>query len=218
MSRAVLLPRHTAEITAGLARVALSGSPSLAIAGPSRIAVASSSRSATSSSTSATTWSTRRAFSTSRSRSLATEAPAAEAEPPLVSQNEAAAAEPAPQWSAQSRRVGLLARKRGMVTYFLSTGQAIPCTVLQVDDCQISAQIGFPPAVPHPTHDETGSPLKVPKLAPYTALQVAATEILSNRGIKQSQRGHLKKAGIKKAKRVMKEFKITRDAVLPLGE
>lgn len=106
-----------------------------------------------------------------------------------------------------------------MLTYFLATGQAIPCTVLQVDANQISAQIGFEPATPHPTHDPaTGAPIRVPQVAPYLALQVAATDTHSrNHGSNRSRKGHLAKAGIKAGKKVLKEFKISADAVLPLG-
>lgn len=105
-----------------------------------------------------------------------------------------------------------------MATYFLSTGQAVPCTVLQVDANQVSAQIGFAPVTPPPTHDANGSPVKVPKVAPYLALQVAASDVMSSRGISKTIVGHLMKAGINRPKKVLSEFKISADAVLPLGE
>lgn len=104
-----------------------------------------------------------------------------------------------------------------MIKYFLPTGESVPCTVLQVDNCQVSAHIGFEPKEPHPTHDDKGQPLRIPKTAPYLALQVAAGDVKSRTGISKAVVGHLRKAGITQPKRSLKEFKITRDAVVPLG-
>lgn len=208
MTRLAIIPRQTPELLSAFARLGLAGSPKAIRAAP--IAGPSSRPSCS------TPPSTRR-FTTSSPRRLATEA----AEPTvqaLAADESAFTAAPPATWTSQSRRVGLIARKRGMVTYFLPTGQAIPCTVLQIDDCQVSAHIGFPPTKPHPTHDAKGQPIKIPKLAPYTALQIAAGEVTSRIGIGKSVKGHLAKAGIKTKKRVLKEFKITKDALLPLGK
>ncbi|CAO1623482.1 unnamed protein product [Parajaminaea phylloscopi] len=163
-----------------------------------------------------------RFFSASTTTALAAEAPVAAAVASDASSQASTSATTSdsasnPKWTTGSRRVGLLARKRGMATYFLSSGESVPCTVLQVDSNQISAQVGFAPAMPPATHDEKGSPLKVPKVAPYLALQVAATDVNSNTGISRTVLGHLKKAGIRRPKRVLSEFKITHDALLPLG-
>lgn len=205
MTRLAIIPRQTPELLSAFARLGLAGTPRAVRAAP---VAGPSSRPSCSAPPS-----TRR-FTTSSPRRLATEA----AEPIVQAPAAEPAASPSATWTSQSRRVGLIARKRGMVTYFLPTGQAVPCTVLQIDDCQVSAHIGFPPSKPHPTHDEKGQPMKIPKLAPYTALQIAAGEVTSRIGIGKSAKGHLAKAGIKTKKRVLKEFKITKDALLPLGK
>jgi large subunit ribosomal protein L3 len=115
-----------------------------------------------------------------------------------------------------SRRVGLIAKKVGMTTYFLASGERLAATVLQVSSNQISAQIGFSA----PTHLPTGEaivPRKIESRLAYTALQVAATDTTSRRGITKQVRGHLRKAGINKDKKIIREFKVTKDAIVPLG-
>lgn len=219
LSSTTMSQRSATEITRRLAALRLtSKSGSRALAAPLG---ATSTVSAIPSSAPSTSSLPRQHFSTTSQRCLATEVPSqseAAAEAAEASTSNSAETVAAPAWTPDSRRVGLLARKHGMLSYFLSTGQAVPCTVLQIDANQVSAQIGFDPAAPHPTHDEQGRPLRVPQKAPYMALQVAATDVTSRRGIAKAQRGHLKKAGINRSKRVMKEFKITADALLPLGE
>lgn len=121
-----------------------------------------------------------------------------------------------PKWTPASRRVGLIAKKIGMTTYFLPTGERLAATVLQVSSNQISAQIGF--SVPATT--KSGSPISPRKAAArmaYTALQVAATNTASRRGITKQERGHLRRAGVKQDKKVLHEFKVTKDAIVPLG-
>ncbi|CAD6888876.1 unnamed protein product [Tilletia laevis] len=94
-----------------------------------------------------------------------------------------ASAAPTPTWHPTSRRVGLITRKIGMTSFFLSTGQHIPATVLQVMSNQISAHVSPP----------TGA---------YTAMQVAAFDVHSKRGITEPIKGHLLKAGIHTPKRL----------------
>ncbi|UZJ53259.1 hypothetical protein CBS101457_002579 [Exobasidium rhododendri] len=120
------------------------------------------------------------------------------------------------RWTPTSRRVGLIAKKIGMTTYFLPSGQRIPATVLQVSQNQISAHIGFS----SPTINKDGSPILPRKIASrlaYTALQVAATDAMGNASITQQVKGHLRKAGIKTNKKIIREFKVTKDALVPLG-
>ncbi|PWY98300.1 translation protein [Testicularia cyperi] len=108
----------------------------------------------------------------------------------------------APKWKPTSQRVGLIAVKRGMTSFFLPNGERIPATVLQVHSNQISAHIGL---------DAAGSP------STYTALQVAAIDAKSADHVTKQIQGHLRKAGIRKAKKVIREFPITPDAAVPLG-
>lgn len=121
-----------------------------------------------------------------------------------------------PRWTPMSRRVGLIAKKVGMTTYFLSSGERLAATVLQVSSNQISAQIGFTA----PTHLPNGQPIlprKIQSRLAYTALQVAATDSKSKQGITKQVRGHLRKANIHKDKKIIREFKVTKDAIVPLG-
>ncbi|MCO5588292.1 hypothetical protein L7F22_042247 [Adiantum nelumboides] len=125
---------------------------------------------------------------------------------------------PAPiaRWTPASRRVGLIAKKVGMTTFFAPDGRRLSATVLQISSNQISAQIGF--SVPESTpNGEPISPRKVASRMAYTALQVAATDSYSNRGISKAERGHLQRAGIKTDKKILHEFKVTKDAIVPLG-
>lgn len=121
-----------------------------------------------------------------------------------------------PRWTPMSRRVGLIAKKIGMTTYFLSSGERLAATVLQVSSNQISAHIGFSA----PTHLPNGQPIlprKIQSRLTYTALQVAAIDSNGNQGITKQVRGHLRKAGINKDKKIIREFKVTKDAIVPLG-
>ncbi|PWN35115.1 translation protein [Meira miltonrushii] len=123
---------------------------------------------------------------------------------------------PSPRWTPASRRVGLIAKKVGMTTYFAPDGRRLAATVLQVSSNQISAQIGFSA----PATTPNGQPISPTKLAArmaYTALQVAATDSYSNRGISKAERGHLQRAGITSDKKILHEFKVTKDAIVPLG-
>lgn len=105
----------------------------------------------------------------------------------------------------------------GMTTYFLPTGERIPATVLRVTSNQISAHIGF--SAPSTTLDGQSIPdRKIKARLAYTALQVAATDSLSRHGVTRQVRGHLEKAGIQRGKKIIKEFKVSRDAIVPLGE
>lgn len=107
----------------------------------------------------------------------------------------------APSWTPLSRRVGLITRKMGMTTLFTPDGKKVPATVLYVDGNQISMHVGT-------------EKLENGEDAPYTALQVAA---VSARSQTLPRRGHLRNAGIDEPKRVLREFRVTPDAVVPLG-
>ena len=103
-----------------------------------------------------------------------------------------------------------------MTTYFLASGERIAATVLQVSSNQISAHVGFSA----PTTTATGQPIlarKIQARLAYTALQVAATDAKSRNGITNQVRGHLRKAGITRDKKVIREFKVSKAAIIPLG-
>ncbi|KAK0521891.1 hypothetical protein OC835_006749 [Tilletia horrida] len=166
--------------------------------------------------------------SASRTRSLSSTASsdaAAVASSAGAAGAEAAAAAAARTWHPTSRRVGLITRKIGMTSFFLSTGQHVPATVLQVMSNQVAALIqpklrpGTSLSTSPSSNDSSPADLGAGagRGIAYTALQVAAFDVESKRGISNTVRGHLLKAGITTPKRVLHEFRVTPDAVLPLG-
>lgn len=123
-------------------------------------------------------------------------------------ESEAKAAPTAPEasedlkWKPTTQRVGLIAVKRGMTSFFLPNGERIPATVLQVHTNQISAHIGFGADANEST---------------YTALQVAAVDTKSTDHVTKQIHGHLKTAGISSGKKIIREFPVSSDALVPLG-
>ncbi|KAG8945800.1 54S ribosomal protein L9, mitochondrial [Tulasnella sp. 408] len=103
-------------------------------------------------------------------------------------------------WTPQSRRTGLIARKRGMTTIFDPNGAKVPVTVLQVEDCQVTANIETPRPAPLPT---------------YYAVQLAASD-KREKNVTKQMLGHFAKAGVA-PKRIVKEFSVTKDALVPVG-
>ena len=108
-----------------------------------------------------------------------------------------------PSWSPTSRRVGLIARKMGMTTMFSPEGERVPVTVLYVDSNQVSK------------HVSTG--VGADGTPEYLAVQVAACDAARRHSVSAAVRGHLERAGIEKPKRVMREFRVSPDALVPLG-
>lgn len=84
---------------------------------------------------------------------------------------------------------------------FTPDGKCVPATVLYVDANEVSMQIG----ADKPEGDE----------APYLAVQVAATDARA-KVVSAPERGHLARAGLG-PKRVLREFRVTRDALVPVG-
>ncbi|CBQ73934.1 related to MRPL9-mitochondrial ribosomal protein, large subunit [Sporisorium reilianum SRZ2] len=169
---------------------------------PARVAAASAAAAAAT----ATATANARLPSASSSRSsFHTTARISQAAPVKQASPDAAPASKAPKepkWKPTSQRVGLIAVKRGMTSFFLPNGERIPATVLQVHTNQVSAHIGFGP-------DATEST--------YTALQVAAVDTKSINLVTKQIRGHLKTAGISRGKKIIREFRVSSDALVPLG-
>ncbi|KAF5358458.1 hypothetical protein D9756_001486 [Leucocoprinus leucothites] len=103
------------------------------------------------------------------------------------------------KWSPESIRTGLIARKRGMASLWNDQGVKIPVTVLQVENCQVTGNV----RTVRRDHSV------------YHAVQVAASDKPERTTTKQML-GHFKKAGVP-PKRIVREFPVTPDALVPVG-
>lgn len=113
---------------------------------------------------------------------------------------EAAAATAGPsKWTPYTVRTGAIARKRGMTALWDQDGRRWPVTVLQLENNQVVRVSPPPENDPKQLH----------------SLQVGASDTTPKATTAQMM-GHFKKAGVKpKAK--LQEFRVTADAVLPVG-
>jgi len=105
--------------------------------------------------------------------------------------------DPATGWTQQSRRVGALAQKVGMVHEFDDWLEFVPLTVLFIPGCHVIRQF---------TEEKDG----------YTALQLGSGWV-HPKNVSKPVLGHLKKYGITQAKKKIQEFRVTPDALLPPG-
>ena len=93
-------------------------------------------------------------------------------------------------------RTGLIAEKMGMTRIFTDKGQAVPVTVLRLDNCQVVAQ---------KTQEKDG----------YTALQLGVgTAKVKN--VSKPARGHFAKAKVEPKRKVV-EFRVAEDAMVDVG-
>ncbi|KAI0302250.1 mitochondrial 50S ribosomal protein L3 [Russula brevipes] len=104
------------------------------------------------------------------------------------------------KWSPDSIRTGVIARKRGMTAMWDEHGVHFPVTVLQLDNCQVTANI---------------TSVRKNDRTEYHGVQVAASDRPPKTTTKQML-GHFKKAGVP-PKRILKEFPVTPDAHIPIG-
>ncbi|KAG6868233.1 hypothetical protein C0993_005933 [Termitomyces sp. T159_Od127] len=133
----------------------------------------------------------------SRARHLHTTG-AAKAAPVAGSSKAAEPAEPA-KWTPNSIRTGVIARKRGMGVLWNDQGVRVPVTVLQLENCQVTANVRSV------RRDHSV----------YHAVQVAASDRPAKTATRQML-GHFRKAKVP-PKRIVREFPVTPDALVPVG-
>jgi len=93
-------------------------------------------------------------------------------------------------------RSGVVAQKVGMTRVFTEAGEHVPVTVLRLAQCQVVA---------HRTKDKNG----------YVALQLGSGERRTN-NMSKADRGYFGKQKVE-PKRKMAEFRVTEDALIPVG-
>ena len=93
-------------------------------------------------------------------------------------------------------RSGMIAQKVGMTRVFTEDGQAVPVTVLKVENCQVVAR---------KTVDKDG----------YNAVQLGAGVAKAKR-MSKAERGHFAKAKVE-PKRKLAEFRVSEDNLIDVG-
>ena len=104
--------------------------------------------------------------------------------------------QPLLQQALESKRTGILGIKCGMTSEWDERGISQPVTIVKVEDCQVSQ-------------------VKSKNKEGYTALQLGAINRRPNR-VTKAMAGHFHQAGVP-AKRHVVEFRVSEDAVLPVG-
>ncbi|TFK42499.1 translation protein [Crucibulum laeve] len=131
--------------------------------------------------------------------SVAASAAPSTASTSTVAAKEESAAPVSTKWTPDSIRTGLIARKRGMASMWNDQGVKFPVTVLQLENCQVTANIRTV------RRDRTE----------YHAVQVAASDRPEKTTTRQML-GHFRKAKVP-PKRIVREFPVTPDAHVPIG-
>ena len=93
-------------------------------------------------------------------------------------------------------RTGVVAKKVGMTRVFSDSGEHIPVTVLQLQQCQVIA---------HRSKDKNG----------YVALQLGSGPRRTN-NMSKADRGYFAKANVE-PRRKLAEFRVSEDALIPVG-
>lgn len=101
-------------------------------------------------------------------------------------------------WTESSKRVGLVGVKCGMTRIWDAWGQAIPVTLVKLDQCFVTQQ--------------------KTQVSPkgYMGLQTGAG-LIHPKNCEKSKAFHLEKAGLPPLRKLV-EFQVTKDAMLPPGK
>lgn len=100
-------------------------------------------------------------------------------------------------WSPEKKRTGLLAVKVGMMPVWDDFGYRHNCTVLQVEECQVTQ-------------------VKTAELHGGLSSLQLGVGVRKSRNVTKPVLGHLAKAGVA-PKRQLQEFRVSEDALLPVG-
>ncbi|MCR6643493.1 MAG: 50S ribosomal protein L3 [Terricaulis sp.] len=126
------------------------------------------------------------------------------------------------------RRTGVIARKVGMMRVFAEDGAHVPCTVLDLEGCQVVGRrtveaeefknaAGEAVALkPKKTRKNTAAaPAREPKGDGYNAVQLAAG-VAKAKNKTQAERGQFGRANVE-PKEVVREFRVSAENLLPVG-
>jgi len=127
------------------------------------------------------------------------------------------------------RRTGVIARKVGMMRVFAEDGAHVPCTVLDLEGCQVVGRRTVEAEEYKNTAGEAvalkpkksrknakgAAPAREAKGDGYTAVQLAAGKAKA-KNKSQAERGQFGRANVE-PKAVVREFRVSADNLLPVG-
>lgn len=129
----------------------------------------------------------------------------------------------------KSRRTGVIARKVGMMRVFAEDGAHVPCTVLDLEGCQVIGRrtvdaeefknaageaVALKPKKSR-KNEKKAPPAREAKGDGYTALQLGAGAAKA-KNKSQADRGQFARAKVE-PKEIVREFRVSADSLLPVG-
>lgn len=122
-----------------------------------------------------------------------------------------------PQWTTDSVRTGVIAKKKGMTSVWSETGIRMPVTVLQVNDLHIEIMYDSTCSDDFSLQleDVVVTDVRTEEKHGYTALQVGCSP-KKEKNVPKPMIEHFKSLGVGLREKLY-EFRVTKDAVLPIG-